>query len=64
MDDIKTLRRSTGLTQAALADASNVSLRMIRAYEQGTQDLARAEAETLLRLSRALNCPVEMLVEG
>lgn len=61
---LKECRKNAGLTQAALADASNVSLRMIRAYEQGTQALARAEAETLLRLSRALNCPVEMLVEG
>jgi hypothetical protein len=37
---------------------------MIRAYEQGTQDLSRAEAATLVRLSKALVCPAERLIEG
>lgn len=61
---LKECRKAIGLTQAALAGRSDVSLRMIRAYEQGTQDLSRAEASTLLRLSRALCVPPERLVEG
>lgn len=61
---LKERRKNAGLTQAELAERSDVSLRMIRAYEQGRQDLARAEAATLLRLSRALSCPLEKLIEG
>ena len=61
---IKRLRVRLGLTQEELAQRSDVSLRMIRAYEQGTQDLSRAEAATLVRLSQALVCPAERLIEG
>jgi len=60
---LKALRTNLGLTQTELAQKSDVTLRMIRAYEQGTQDLSRAESATLLRLSRALHCPVSRLIE-
>lgn len=59
---LKACRKNAGFTQETLAGRSGVSLRMIRAYEQGTQDLARAEASTLLRLSQALGCPPDRLV--
>ena len=59
---LKECRKNMGLTQAALAERSGVSLRMIRAYEQGTQDLERAEASTLIRLSQALSVPPERLL--
>ncbi len=58
----KELRKNAGLTQAELSQRSDVSLRMIRAYEQGSQDISRAEAATLLRLSRALHCPIDRLL--
>ena len=60
---IKLLRKTHGLTQQALAKRSGVSLRMIRAYEQGSKDLSRAEADTLIRLSHALHCPAERLLQ-
>lgn len=56
------LRKRKGLTQAELAEASGVSLRMIRAYEQNTQDLSRAESMTVLNLSRVLSCSVSDLL--
>ena len=61
---LRVLRKSAGYSQEELARLSGVSLRMIRAYEQGTQDIARAESGTLLRLSRALRCRPERLIEG
>jgi DNA-binding XRE family transcriptional regulator len=61
---LKEFRKRRGLTQEELARRSGVSLRMVRAYEQGQQDLSRAESSTLLRLSQALNCPPERLIEG
>ncbi len=61
---LKESRKRMGLTQEELARRCEVSLRMIRAYEQGTQNLSRAEASTLMRLSRVLNCPPERLIEG
>ena len=59
---LKTLRKGMGLTQEELSIRSGVSLRMIRAYEQGTQDLSRAEAATAARLARSLGCPEQVLV--
>ena len=56
-------RLAAGLTQEQLAGRSGVSLRMVRAYEQGSQNLARAEAITLLHLARSLHCSPDYLLE-
>lgn len=59
---LKKARKLMGLTQEALAEKTGISLRMIRAYEQGSQPLCRAEAETLLTLARCLNVPSDYLL--
>lgn len=59
---LKELRKAAGLTQADLARRGEVSLRLIRAYEQGTVSLARAEAGTVMKLALALGCQVGRLV--
>lgn len=59
---IKELRKLNGLSQQELADKSGVSLRMIRAYEQGSQRIGKAEAASVLSLARALHCDPERLV--
>lgn len=56
------LRKRRGMTQVQLAEASGVSLRMIRAYEQNAQDLSKAESLTVLNLSRSLHCSVSDLL--
>lgn len=59
---LKELRANAGLTQTQLAERSEVPLRLIRAYEQGTVVLPHAEAGTVARLARALMCDMEKLV--
>lgn len=59
---VKEYREILGISQEELARRTGVSLRMIRAYEQGKQDLSRAEARTLLNLSWALHCSPEALL--
>lgn len=59
---LKKARKMMGFTQESLAEKSGISLRMIRAYEQGSQPLCRAEAETLLTLARCLNVPPDYLL--
>lgn len=59
---LKRQRKLLGLTQNELAQLSGVSLRMIRAYEQGEQDLGRAEARTLLNLADVLKCKPQALL--
>ena len=60
---LKTLRKKRKLTQEQLAILSGVNIRTIRSYEQGANDLAKAQGETLLMLAKALNCSVEDLLK-
>ena len=58
------LRRETcGLSQSELAAGSGVPLRQIQLFEQRQRDINKTAAETLLRLSRALCCRMENLME-
>lgn len=59
---LRQCRKALGMSQQELAEKSGVSQRMIRAYEQGSQDIKRAETATVLRLSKVLRCPPERIV--
>jgi DNA-binding transcriptional regulator YiaG len=59
---LQTLRRQRGLSQAQLAKASGVSLRMIQLYEQNRRDIQKAEAGTISALADALNCEMQALI--
>ena len=61
--NLKALRTLSGFTQAELAEQTNIPLRTIQQYEQRQKNINKAQAETLLRLSRVLNCSVEDLME-
>ena len=61
--NLKRIRMSYGCTQAELAEKSGVSLRSIQMYEQRNKDINKASVETLYRLSKALGCTVEDLIE-
>ena len=57
------IRKKRGLTQAELAEASNVSYRTIQEYEQKRSDLNKASVMTVYQIAKALNCTVEDLIE-
>ncbi len=59
---LKTIRKQAKITQQRLAEISGVTLRMIQAYEQGDQDIQKAEAQTVFALSRALGCSPESII--
>lgn len=52
---LKKARERYGLTQEELSRISGISLRMIRAYEQKSQDLAKANFRTVSRLESVLH---------
>ena len=58
---LKTIRKQSHFTQKELAEMSGVTLRMIQAYEQGDQDITKAEARTVFALSRVLGCSAEVI---
>ena len=60
---LKEIRESRGLTQAELAKLSDVNLRLIQAYEQGLKDINKGAVITIYKLSKALHCRIEDLIE-
>jgi len=58
---LKNAREQLGMTQRELSEASGISLRMIRAYEQKQQDISKAEYRTVATLARVLKVPVSSL---
>lgn len=63
MKNLKRYRTASGMSQAQLSNASCVSLRSIQCYEQGVKDINRAEGLSLYKLSKALGCRMEQLLE-
>ena len=60
---LKKLREQKELSRAQLADCSGVNVRSIRLYEQRQVDINKAQAQTLLKLSQALGCRIEDILE-
>lgn len=61
--NLKRIRQERGFSQAELAKRAGVSVRMVQNYEQGANDINRAEALTVWRLAVALGCRMEDLIE-
>ena len=60
---LQTLRKNIGISQSELARRSGVSLRSIQQYEQRKKDINKAQALSLIALSKTLGCKAEDLIE-
>lgn len=60
---LKAKRNNCGMSQSELASESGVALRQIQLFEQRQRNINSAAAITLLRLSKALHCQIEDLIE-
>lgn len=63
MSNLKKIREEKNVTQIKLAEVSGVSLRMIQYYEQGVKDINKAQGITLYKISQALECKIEDILE-
>lgn len=63
MNKLKEIRTQQGLSQSLLSKETNVSLKTLQAYEQGDRDIKKAQAETVYKLAKALNCKMEELID-
>ncbi len=61
--NLKRIRTAYGCSQRVLAEMSGVSLRSIQMYEQRNKDINKAQSESLYRISKALGCTMEDLIE-
>ena len=59
---LKQLRNKAGLSQSQLAMIADVSIRMIQKYEIGDKDIQKAQAITVYKLARALDCSMEDVI--
>lgn len=60
---LKQRRKNAGLSQRELAERSGVPIRTIQQYEQRQKNINKAQAESLIMLSRVLCCRVDDLLE-
>lgn len=63
MSNLKRIRTDAGLNQSGLSESSGVNVRMIQHYEQGFKNINKSTGETLYKLSKALGCKMEDLLE-
>ena len=61
---LKRIRESRGMSQSELSVMSGVKLRSIQMYEQKVNDIDKAQAQTLYKLSRVLGCNIEDILEN
>ena len=61
--NLGTMRKAIGLSQQKLANLANVDLRSIQMYEQRKNDINKAQATTLFKISKVLGCNIEDLLE-
>ncbi len=61
--NLKKVRQARGLSQSELAKLADVELRSIQMYEQRRNNINKAQAETLYKLSHVLGCNIEDLLE-
>lgn len=61
--NLKICRTLVGYSQSQLAKESGVPIRQIQLFEQRKRDINKAASETLLKLSKALYCKIEDLME-
>jgi DNA-binding transcriptional regulator YiaG len=60
---LRLFRQINGLSQSELSRQADVPLRQIQQFEQRKRDINKAQSITLLKLSRALHCTIEELIE-
>ena len=63
MSNLKRIREAKNLTQSKLSEESGVNLPMIQKYEAGIKDINKAQGMTLHKLTQALDCKIEDLLE-
>jgi transcriptional regulator with XRE-family HTH domain len=61
--NLKRLRKLAGYSQKQLAEESGVPLRQIQLLEQRRRNINKTHLDTVIKLSKALCCKAEDLVE-
>lgn len=60
---LKTMRKTVGISQRDLSEMTGIPLKTIQQYEQRQKDINHAKVDYLIKLSRAMSCDIELLIE-
>lgn len=60
---LKKIRTRLGISQSELSRMTEIPLKTIQQYEQQQKNINHAQVDYLVRLSRALKCDIELLLE-
>lgn len=60
---LKAMRESRGLSQAQLAEKSNIHLRTLQYYEQDRLDFDHTRFENILSIALVLDCNIEDILD-
>lgn len=63
MSKLRDVRKSRGLTVRQLSDKTGISFRSLGKYENGQLNIDGAKLKTLIKLSLALGCDIEDIIE-
>ena len=63
MSTLKRLRLYAGISQSTLADITGIPVRTIQQYEQKQKNINNAKVDYIIRLSKALYCDAEDILE-
>lgn len=60
--NIRILREKNNISQSQLAELANVSIGTIQKYEKSPEKIKNANAMTVFKIAKALNCKIENLI--
>lgn len=63
MSKLQDARKAAGLSQSKLAEVAGINLRILQYYEQGKNDINKAQVLTVYKLAKALNVNIEDILE-
>lgn len=64
MTKLKSRRLELGLTQAQLAEKTNMNVRTLQHYEQGSKNFDHARIDTIVKVCIALECNFVDVIEN
>ena len=61
-EKLQKARQTAGMSQSQLAQAAEISVRVLQAYERGARNISGAKLATLLKLCNALHCELQDII--
>lgn len=64
MNKLKSKRLEAGLSQSQLAEKTNINVRVLQHYEQGSKNFDHARIDKILNVCLALDCKFDDIIEN